>query len=211
MTYQELAAATVEHLSTLTPILDDTVAEAIAGAEQRLHGVSHSRFPYLRPLTVRALARLRLEDMGLPDDWRVEGQSQRMGELYVRKPGVMTLRLLKGNPLQPNGVPHAGPNKARQQAWYQSPLPDPSLATAAGELAFLLLWGYQDPSDRTSGFTLNLAHTRQPGRFGAQVPCDLLVNIPRGGTMFERLRPFINDENVDLFAGDVEILDEADE
>jgi len=29
--------------------------------------------------------------------------------------------------------------------------------------------------------------------------------------MFENLRPFVNDENVDLFAGEVEILDEADE
>lgn len=211
MTAQEVAAAAVEHLSPITAILDDTVAEAIADAERRTVGVNHNRFPYLRPLMVRALVRISLEDGRLPDDWCVEGRTNRMGELYVKKHGVMSLRLLKGSPLQPNGVPHAGPNQARQQAWFQSPLPDPSLARTAEELSFLLLWAYEDKNDRTSGFTLSLAHTLRPGLFGAQVPCDLLVSIPRGGTMFENLRPFVNDENVDLFAGEVEILDEADE
>jgi len=34
MTTQEVAAAAVEHLSPITAILDDTVAEAIADAER---------------------------------------------------------------------------------------------------------------------------------------------------------------------------------
>ncbi len=44
MTTQEVAAAAVEHLSPITAILDDTVAEAIADAERRTVGVNHSRF-----------------------------------------------------------------------------------------------------------------------------------------------------------------------
>lgn len=211
MTHAQLVAAVMEHVGPVTAVLDDTIAQAIAVAEKRMARYPHHQFPYLRPSIVRAEARLTLEETLLPDGWQVAGDSTRMGQLYLRKPGLMRMRLLKGNPLQPDTVPHAGPSRARREAWHQAPI-GPELEVTSGEYSFLLLWGYQNPAKREEGFTLTLVHTLHPGRFGSRVPCDLLLPIPRGGTMFEHLKPFGNDEDVDLFAttGEVEIHDQED-
>lgn len=216
MTQSEMVAAVLDHVAPITSLLDDTIAEAIVTAERRLSGISHWRHPHLRPLVVRAEVRAALEGAA-PSGWSVDGDSRRMGEFYLRKSGAMRLRLLKGNPMQPGGVPHAGYNPARRQAWRQTAV-QPTLPSrdfelgGAAELQFLLLWSYSDPESRTSGFTLSLAHTTQPGKFGSRVPCDLLLDIPRGGTMFEDLKKFAHDDDIDLFESvEVEIDDEAGE
>jgi len=211
MTQIDIAAAVQQHVGPLTPLLDDTIAEAIDDAERRNSGLSHAKHPYLRSMTVRALAREALESGPLPTGWEVAGNPVHMGELYLRKPGLMSLRFLKGNPARPGGIPHAGRNDARQRFWCQDALPEDGLALPDAELSFLLLWSYDDISDRTSGFSLTLAHTLEPGRFGQRVPCDLVLDIPRGGTLFEDLRPFANDEDEDLFSRQIDIHDAPDE
>lgn len=128
-----------------------------------------------------------------------------MGQLILQMPGVMTLRFLKGNPVQPGLVPQAGHNAERRAYWRQDALvewPD----QPAEPLGFLLVWNYLDPNRRDEGFSLHVAHPVSPGSFGQRVPCDLLVEVPRGGTMFEELAPFSHEEDEDLFA--VEVAEE---
>ncbi len=129
-----------------------------------------------------------------------------MGQLILTKPGILELRLLKGNPLQPGLVPPAGHNAARREYWTNPPLFEwPAASVQADPFKFLLIWNYLDPTSRLEGFTLHIAHPISPGNYGSPVPCDLVEAVPRGGTFFEELRPFRHDEDEDLF---IQVADE---
>lgn len=198
MTGDVTLAEVLAQLGPVTGVLDESIASAIAIAEERCRGLG-SRFNSARSMMVRAWTRVELESASLAEGWTLAGDTNRMGQLIIRKPGVMDLRFLKGNPLQSGRVPHAGLGAARRAAWRQDPLPE-LWPTTAQRHTFLLLWDYLDVEARTEGFTLRVAHPISPGRFGHRVPCDLDIEIPRGGTMFEDLRFEAHDEEEDLFA-----------
>ncbi len=192
------AAALVEHLGPLTQFLDEAVAEAIGRAESSASRYDHRQFAFFRPLVVRMETRQILETRGLPGNWRVGGEPRNMGQLILQKPDVMELRFLKGNPIQPGNIPHAGTSAARRAYWRQDALvawPD----APTTPLHFLLVWNYLDAAHRDEGFSLDVAHPTSPGRYGRRVPCDLIAPLPRGGTMFEELKPFAYDDDENLF------------
>lgn len=204
----DVASSIMDHLGPLTPTLDECLALSIASAEERCKGLSHARYGYARPLMVRADLRDHLEARELPSGWEVSGNPRQMGHLEIQKPGFMTLRFLRANHLQPGLVPHAGHGRARQAFWQDTLGHEFNLAVGVGvEVTLLLLWSYIDPTDRIDGgFRLVVAHPVSPGSFGTRVPCDLMVEIPRGGTFFEELGAFRHDEDENLF--EVEIVED---
>lgn len=180
----------------LSGLLHDAMAGAIEGAEQRLVGLEHAVYPHLRPQVVRAELRSRLVDQPLPAGWKVGGNSRQMGQLYLEASGEARLRFLKGGKINPGGVPHAGYNSSRRATWHQAPLVG---LESTGPLTFLLVWNYLDAEARTEGYSLRLAHPLHPGRVGANVPCDLLMDLPRQTSIFEGIKAFDTEEEVDLF------------
>ena len=211
MSISDLVSEVLYRTGPVTLILDEVIAEAIADADRDAARYPHETFPFLRSLLVRARSRQLLEDRGLPDGWQLDGNPRLMGQLIITRPGDIALRFLRGNPLQPNRVPPAGLTHARVQAWTQDPLPAhwPANPQTGQETKFLALWDYLNPEQRLEGFTLRLVHPIGTGKFQDNVPCDLDVAIPRGGTLFEDLEFLPKPEDEDLFA--VRILDQDEE
>lgn len=197
MASEEALTGVLAQLGPMTATLDEALATAIGTSEDRCRGMD-ARFGFARSMMVRSFTRIYLEELQLVDGWELGGTANRMGQLIIRLPGVMDLRFLKGNPLQPGRVPHAGRGTARRAAWRQDPLPE--LWPDATVHTFLLLWDYLDVTARTEGFSLRVAHPIGSGKFGYRVPCDLDVEIPRGGTLFEDLKFQSSEEDEDFFA-----------
>lgn len=212
-----VAQKVLDRVALIAPQLDEAMAGAILQAETRSAGFDHERFPHTRPMNVRQDVRLALEaEEPLPGGWQVAGDPRKMGQLLLVDPETgMTIRFLKAPYSQPDQIPHAGYNPARRQAWTGRPLdqrPLPELGTSGrltgtgalrGE-TFLVLWAYKDAADRTAGYDLRIVHTRAPGAFGKSTPCDLNLEIPRGGIINEENLRFVgSDEDEELFAFDI--------
>ncbi len=75
-------------------------------------------------------------------------------------------------------------------------------------LPLLLLWDFLD-TRKLDQFTLRIVHTLAPGVYGKAVPCDLIVDVRDGGTIFSHLRFPGSPEDDDFFI--VEIAEEEDE
>ena len=201
MSESDILGEVLRKTGPLTSVLDEVMAVAIADAEQDCARYPHEAYPFLRSFHVRARTRQLLEVQGPPQGWQLAGNPRQMGQLILSKPGEITLRLLRGNPLQPDKIPPAGFTQARARAWKQDPLPEMWSELAAGEeILFLALWDYLNPKKRLEGFTLRFVHPLGKGKFRGNVPCDLDVTIPRGGTLFEDLEFVPQPEDEDLFS-----------
>ena len=204
MNNDELIVGIQEHVGPITALLDEAFAYAIAEAERRCRGIDHDRFGFVRSALVKVDARQWLEAHDLPSNWQVAGHPHQMGQLILRQPDVMDLRVLKTNYLQPAGIPHAGSNAARRSAWMQPTLSAEGMQNTHHQ--FLLLWNYLNPATREDGFSLRLVHPVSSGDFRHRVECDLDIEIPRGGTSFQNLvfRTDAEDENLFSFEIDAE-------
>lgn len=208
MTRDEMLRLVTSQATLLGPRLYESMSAAIQGAETRARGLKRSTYPHLRPLLTRAEVREYLRHEGLPEPWVLDGNPSLMGQLSLTAPELgLTLRLLKERRrTYPDGVPPAGRNPGRRQAW-QEPLPLEMLAGAqpAALTELLLLWDYaeSEKSDDTS-FTLRIVHTTEAGEYGRAVRCDLDLRVQAGGTIFEQLVFRGDTDDHDFFAVDID-------
>lgn len=186
------------------------MATSLAAARKRTTGLAHERHPHLLPLTMRAEFREHLEREAMPNGWQVGGDSRLMGQLLLQNAEMgMEMRFVKERRRSyPGGVPTAGKNHARRARWTQEPLDfvvpgAPSSMIQSTNL--LLCWDF--PSSRNlDEFCLRIVHTLAPGTYGTAVPCDLILEVGDGGSIFTRLKFSGSDEDEDFFK--VEISEE---
>lgn len=186
--------------------LHEGVAFGIQDAETRAKGFQHKKYPHLRPLLTRASLREFLETEALPGDWHVDGNPGLMGQLHLSEASLrLTLRVLKERRrTYPGGVPVAGRNPARRQAW-QAPLfnlEPPQPRAHVNEL--LLLWDYADEEVVAEGFTLRVVHPIEAGVHGRAVRCDIDFAVQSGGTIFENLAFKSDPAEDDFFQADLD-------
>jgi hypothetical protein len=194
----------------LGPALHAGTAVALSAAGQRMRGLDHGRYPHLLPLTMRVEFREHLEREGLPNGWLVGGDSRAMGQLLLQQPDLgIEMRFVKERRRSyPGGVPHAGKNGARRQRWAQDPL-NLDIPGAPNDLLspvnLLLCWDFAS-HEKLDEFRLRIVHTLAPGSYGAAVPCDLILDVENGGSIFSRLKFAGSDDDEDFFK--VEISEE---
>lgn len=208
----------------LGPLLFAGVATSVMVAETRRRGLEHSKYPHLAPILVRAELREYLEATALPNGWIVGGDPRLMGQLLLENEDLnLRMRVLKERrATYPGGIPPAGKNRARRQAWTAAPLdlvwPSPNLtvrsaaapADRPGELVRLLLvWDFVAGTNLRE-FTLRVVHPTEPGIYGKAVPCDLVLDIKDGGEIFKSLEFTGSPQDDDLFGRTVEIDEEGD-
>jgi hypothetical protein len=86
----------------------------------------------------------------------------------------------------------------------------PSLpATTSTPVRVLLLWDYLD-GQTLDQFTLRIVHTLAPGVHGQAVPCDLIVDVKDGGTIFSHLKFPGSPEHDDFFMVEIAVEEEGD-
>ncbi|WP_457070829.1 hypothetical protein [Mycobacteroides abscessus] len=185
----------------------------MTAAAKRAQGLPRDVFPHFLPLAVRCDLRLVLEGEGLPRGWRLGGNPGLMGQLLLENDEhQISMRFLKERRrTRPGGVPHAGLNRARREAWAQ-PLTLPlDFGTAGGvvilgrpeaKVELLLCWDHADPKEGDA-FTLRIVHTIAPGTYGSAVPCDLIIDLEHGGGVFTKLIFPGSDDPQDFFPIDI--------
>jgi hypothetical protein len=207
MSSEKSRAAVETQTQALAPTLHAGMATSLAAARKRTAGVAHDRHPHLLPLTMRAEFRDYLEHEVMPNGWQVGGDSRLMGQLLLTHPELgMEMRFVKERRRSyPGGVPTAGKNPARRQRWAQDPL-DLELPGAPTSVInpvnLLLCWDFASPESRDE-FRLRVVHTLAPGAYGSAVPCDLILDVEEGGSIFTRLKFTGSEDDEDLFQIDI--------
>lgn len=189
----------------LGPVLHAGVATSLAGALRRNKGLKHTRYPHLMPLIMRAEMREYLEANPMANDWKVDGDSRKMGQLLLVHPDLnMEMQFLKERRRSyPGGVPTAGKNEGRRQRWVNDPL-DLGLTDTAhvdapsDPVRLLLLWDFLD-AQTLDQFSLRIVHPLEPGVYGRAVPCDLILDVNDGGEIFKSLEFTGSPDDDDLF------------
>lgn len=210
MSNDEATAVIESQAKALGPALHAGMAVSLSLAGRRMRGLDHARYPHLLPLTMRVEFREYLEREVLPSGWLVGGDSRAMGQLLLQQPDLgMEMRFVKERRRSyPGGVPHAGKNGARRQRWTQDPL-DFDIPGAPIDVInpvnLLLCWDFAS-RETLDEFRLRIVHTLAPGSYGAEVPCDLILDVEDGGSIFSRLKFAGSDDDEDFFK--VEISEE---
>lgn len=197
----------------LGPVLHAGVAVALSAARQRMRGLDHGKYPHLLPLTLRAEFREYLGGEALPNNWCIGGDSRAMGQLLLLQPELgMQMRFVKERRrAYPGGVPAAGRNPARRQLWTQDPL-DLEISGVPKHLIdpvhLLLCWDFARHGGLDE-FRIRIVHTLAPGSYGAAVPCDLILDVEDGGSIYSRLKFAGSEDEEDFFK--VEISEEEND
>jgi len=195
----------------LGPVLHAGMAVSLTASSGRRKGLAHEKYPHVFPGLLRCELREYLEREGVPAGWKITGDSRKMAQLKLEQPEHgLELRFLKERRrTYPGGVPVAGANRARRDMWMNQELDlkIPQDASRVAPTSLLLLWDFVGSDlDR---FTLRIVHTLEAGVYGKLVPCDLILEVKDGGTIFSRLS-FVGDpEDEDLYGNAVEIDEEA--
>lgn len=215
MSSGEIRRAIEVQAGVLGAALHAGMATSLAGALARNRGLQHTKYPHLMPLTVRAEMREYLEANPMANDWRVDGDPRKMGQLLLAHPDLnMEMQFLKERRrTYPGGVPTAGKNKARRQRWSNDPLDlelpvAPHLAST-GPVRLLLLWDFLDVQTLEQ-FRLRIVHPLEPGVYGKAVACDLILDVNDGGEIFKILEFTGSPDDDDLF-GEIDIDEEEGE
>jgi hypothetical protein len=214
MTKSEIRQIVEVQAQALGPVLHAGAATSLAASLTRNKGLRHDKYPHLMPLTVRAEMREFLESDLVPNGWLIGGDSRKMGQLLLTHADLnMEMQFLKERRrTYPGGVPVAGKNETRRQRWFSDPLdvalPEPPQIETADPVRLLLLWDFLD-AQTLDQFTLRIVHTLAPGVYGKAVPCDLIVDVQDGGSIFSHLKFPGSPEDDDFFM--VEIANEEDE
>lgn len=210
----------------LGPVLYAGMAASLTAAHARRRGLDHSQYPHLLPLLVRAELREFLDASPMPLGWTVGGDSRKMGQLLLCHDELnLEMRVLKERrTTYPNGIPVAGRNPSRREAWAADPL-DLRWASSStgsrpgqmvrgrqvGQVRLLLVWDFVEGS-RLQEFTLRVVHTIGAGVYGRAVPCDLILDVKDGGEIFKSLEFVGSEEDADFFGpGTIEIDEGGDE
>jgi hypothetical protein len=211
----EIREAIKVQAGALGPVLHAGVATSLAGALTRNTGLQYSKYPHLMPLTMRAEMREYLEANPMANDWKVDGDPRKMGQLLLAHPGLkMEMQFLKERRrTDPGGVPTAGRNKGRRQRWSNDPLdltlPDTLQLDKIDPVRLLLLWDFLS-ADTLDQFTLRIVHPLEPGVYGRAVACDLILDVNDGGEIFKSLEFTGSPDDDDLF-GMVDVDKEENE
>jgi len=204
MSSGEIRQAIEVQAGALGPVLHAGVATSLAGAFARNKGLKHSKYPHLMPMTMRAEMREYLEANPMANDWEVDGDPRKMGQLLLAHPDLnMEMQFLKERRrTYPGGVPIAGKNKGRRQRWANDPLdldlPDPAQVDGTDPVRLLLLWDFLD-AQTLDQFSLRIVHPLEPGVYGRAVPCDLILDVNDGGEIFKSLEFTGSPDDDDLF------------
>jgi len=183
------------------------MAVSLASAGKRTRGLPYERYPHLLPLTMRAEFREYLERESIPGGWSVGGDSRAMGQLLLQHAELgLEMRFVKERRRSyPGGIPVAGKNAARRARWTQPPLdlhiPGAS-RTVIDPVNLLLCWDFA-ARKTLDEFRLRIVHTLAPGTYGSAVPCDLILDVENGGTIFTHLAFAGADEDEDFFRLDI--------
>lgn len=194
----------------LGPVLHAGMAVSLAASRSRGKGLAPEKYPHLLPGLLRCELREYLEREGVPPGWAITGESRKMGQLKLehREHGL-ELRFLKERRRRyPGGVPVAGGTRARRDKWInqQLDLQIPQVSTKEANTSLLLLWDFvESDMDR---FSLRIVHTLEAGVYGKSVPCDLILEVKDGGTIFSRLSFAGAAEDEDLFDNAIELDEE---
>lgn len=198
----------------LGPTLHAGMAVSLASALARRQGLQHDKYPHLLPFIVRVELREYLEANPLANDWKLEGDSRKMGQIRLAHPQLnMQMQFLKERRrTYPGGVPPAGKNEARRRRWMDDPLdldlPDDSHRSSADPVRLLLLWDFLDPT-ALDQFRLRIAHPLEPGVYGKAVTCDLILDVNDSGEIFKSLEFTGSPDDDNLF--DEIVIDEENE
>ena len=188
----------------LGPVLHAGLATSLVGARTRNIGLQHGKYPHLMPLTMRAEMREYLEANPMANDWKVDGDPRKMGQLLLAHPDLnMEMQFLKERRrTYPGGVPVAGKNKKRRQRWVNDPLdldlPGLAQVDESDPVRLLLLWDFRD-AEALDQFSLRIVHPLEPGVYGKAVPCDLILDVNHGGEIFKSLEFTGSPDDDDLF------------
>ncbi|MFD9664813.1 hypothetical protein ACFWAY_24835 [Rhodococcus sp. NPDC059968] len=209
MTPDEMKQLVVTQAEILSPRMYEGVSSALADADVRARGFRHTKYPHFRPMAARLAFREYLETEGLPPQWQVDGNPAAMGQLYLSAPELgLKLRFLKERrKTYPSGVPVAGNNRARRDAWTQSAkqgalftrsdLGSPQKPLSVHEL--LLLWDYKKKAALDEGFTLRIVRPLAAGVYGNAVPFDLDIALRPGGSIFTTMAFAGDSDDEDFF------------
>ncbi|MHA7132526.1 hypothetical protein [Oerskovia turbata] len=197
----------------LGPVLYAGMATSLVTSSTRRAGLSHAKYPHVLPQLLRCEMREHLEKEGVPPGWSVGGDPRKMGQLTLGHEGHnLELRFLKERRrTYPGGVPIAGRNASRRGKWINQELDLQVPHSAAPDqepYSLLLLWDFIGAG--LDKFSLRIVHTLEPGVYGKEVPCDLILEVEHGGSIFSRLSFGGDPENHDLFEGNTIQLDEGE-
>ncbi|UBH24919.1 hypothetical protein KW076_01590 [Micrococcus porci] len=197
--------ATVEgHLSRVATPIFEGVAAGVEMADRIMRTVpNRDNYPAFRSMATRIGAREHWINQGLGPGWHIAGNPAMQAQTLLVNPaaGIEMRFLRERRRSYPGGVPVAGHNAARREAWSQSPLPftlsgDPSTQEAIDEIILLLLWDMTTDGD----IQVRVVHPLEPGVYGRAVPVDMEFQVQPGGTLFSRLSYEGDDQNENLFA-----------
>lgn len=210
-----LRTALTAEIGVLGPYAHSSLAEAIDRSHVRVAGLGRTEYPHALPMMVRCDLRERLKENGLPDGWELTGDSRLMGQLSLTNQDAgIDLRFLKERKSYVGGTPPAGRNPARQRAWTNGngmawsvqDQPFEDLAVITDEPGFhrlLMLWD-SEGGRAEDGFKLRVVRPIAPGRYGRKVPLDFSLDVLPGGTIFDT-REFVgDDEDIDLYAAEID-------
>lgn len=195
----------VEHCADAVSLeLYEGVTTGVAGARAMLRSLPNQYdYPHLLPLSARAFMREHWRANGLPGHWKVSGNPRLMGQTILSNSSEnVEMRLLKERRrTYPGGVPIAGSNSARREAWRQAPLgfEIPGQPWSGDVVRLLALWDMAR-ADGELVVSVRVVHTLQPGVFGSKVPIDLSYEIKPAGGIFDMLQFRGAKQEEDLFA-----------
>ena len=184
--------------------LYEGVTTGVASARAMLRSLpNRGDYPHLLPLSARAFMREHWRANRLPSDWQVAGNPRLMGQTFLRSAQEnLEMRLLKERRRPPpGGVPVAGSNEARRDAWRQPPLgfEIPGQPLSDETVRLLALWDLTQ-NDEGLVVSVRVVHTLAPGVFGSKVPVDLSYEIKPTGGIFDMLQFRGDPQNEDLYA-----------
>lgn len=209
MSSSETERIVLAEARNLGPLLHAGAATALAGSHVRAAGLGHAKYPHLVPMLMRSELREYLESNPVPNGWEISGDSRKMGQLLLRHSGLnLEMRFLKERRrTYPGGVPVAGASATRRKQWINEPLDFemPGIPTTAqvDPVRLLLLWDFND-AEALDQFSLRIVHTLAAGTYGQAVPCDLIVDVEDGGTIFGHLSFPGAHDSVDFFEVDID-------
>ncbi len=171
--------------------VDDLTGEALPGRD----------YEYAKTHLTRALAHRHLTTAGADlAGWRVTGNHQRNGELWLRH-GMTRLRLLHTN--SDKLIPVAGQSRPRRAYYRNTPLvqiPEQLVLDLAEQSQLIGAWRIVDRS--TYEASIRVVRPISPGRFEvAQVDVDLDFFLPRSADEQLEFTPTDEDLRLDLSDG----------
>lgn len=189
----------IRETASLAPVLYPVLDDALAETTKRLKKYDARDEPLLHAHHRRAAFRRRAKVEGvLPAGWMVGGNSRLGGQmLFTNQAERASLRVLSESKTNANGIPHAGHNLARQEAWLGREVFSDGELISDRNLLLLMDTTLEMPS-------LRVVHTTSRGKYKGRVECDFRVPFLRDAAEYQHASFDGADEEEDLFAAFIE-------